>query len=51
MIQLTLNPYVSKLQDEHQAVIEILKELRLITNGFEPVQQIFLIIFFLRIAH
>lgn len=34
-----LNPYVSKLQDEHQAVVELLKELRLITNGFEPIQE------------
>ncbi|MGM1021472.1 MAG: iron-sulfur cluster repair di-iron protein [Bacillota bacterium] len=34
-----LNPYLSKLQDEHQAVVELLKELRLITNGFEPLQE------------
>lgn len=34
-----LNPHVSKLQDEHQAVVELLKELRLITNGFEPMQE------------
>ncbi|WP_025719502.1 hemerythrin domain-containing protein, partial [Paenibacillus polymyxa] len=34
-----LNPYVSKLQDEHQDVVELLKELRLITNGFEPTQE------------
>ncbi|MGQ3480788.1 iron-sulfur cluster repair di-iron protein [Paenibacillus sp. TY11] len=34
-----LNPYLSKLQDEHQTVVELLKELRLITNGFEPMQE------------
>ncbi|KJD43697.1 iron-sulfur cluster repair di-iron protein [Paenibacillus terrae] len=34
-----LNPILSKLQDEHQTVVEFLKEMRLITNGFEPMQE------------
>ncbi|OAZ49985.1 DUF542 domain-containing protein [Paenibacillus polymyxa] len=34
-----LHFHLSELQEEHQAVVDILQELRLITNGFEPLQE------------
>ena len=34
-----LHFHLSELQGEHQAVVDVLQELRLITNGFEPLQE------------